>query len=45
MLTPAVMDAIASDRLVRKEFNLTEIFINDAAREEFLKDLDWVSHL
>ena len=45
MLTTTVMDAIASDRLVRKEFNLTEIFVNDAAREEFLKNLDWVSHL
>ena len=45
MLTTTVMDAIARDRLVRKEFNLTEIFVNDAAREKFLKDLDWVSHL
>jgi len=45
MLTAAVMDAIAGDRLVRKEFNLTEIFVNDTAREEFLKDFDWVSHL
>jgi len=42
---PNVMNAIASDRLVRKEFNLTEIFVNDAAREEFLRELDWVSRL
>lgn len=33
------MDAIASDRLVRKEFNLTEIFLNDEARKEFLREL------
>jgi len=45
MLTTAVINAIANDRLVRKEFNLTQIFVNDAAREEFLKDFDWVSHL
>ena len=45
MLTPAVMEAIANDRLVRKEFDLTGIFLNDEAREEFLKDLTWVVHL
>lgn len=45
MLTTAVMDAMANDRLVRKEFNLTDIFVNDAAREEFFEDFDWVSHL
>lgn len=45
MLTSAVTDAMASDRLVRKEFNLTDIFLNDEAREEFLKDLSWVTHL
>ena len=39
MLTPTVMEAIANDRLVRKEFNLTEIFLNGEAREEFLRDL------
>ena len=45
MLTPAVMEAIANDRLVRKEFDLTGIFLNDEAREEFLEDLTWVVHL
>lgn len=45
MLTAAVMDAMANDRLVRKEFNLTEIFLKDEAREEFLRDLSWVTHL
>ncbi len=29
----------------RKEFNLTEIFLDDEAREEFLRDLTWVGHL
>ncbi len=45
MLTAAVMDAMANDRLVRKEFNLTEIFLENEAREEFLRDLSWVTHL
>lgn len=44
-LTSTVKDAIANDRLVKKDFNLTKIFLDDKAREEFLKDLTWIVHL
>ena len=44
-LTPAVKNAIADNRLVKKDYNLTKIFFDDEARGEFLNELKWVVHL
>jgi hypothetical protein len=41
----SVHDLMATDRLVRKEFNLTRIFVDQKARDEFLKYLLWIVHL
>jgi len=35
-----VADAIASDRLARRGFSLTEVPVNHSAREELLEDFD-----
>jgi hypothetical protein len=44
-ITPGVRKAIAGDRLVRKEFNLTDIFINHDYRQDFLEHIKWLLHL
>lgn len=44
-ITEGVRKAIANDRLVRREFDLSEVFINPKAREEFLTYLRWLAHL
>jgi hypothetical protein len=41
----SVHDLMATDRSVRKEFNLTRIFVDQKARDEFLKYLQWIMHL
>ena len=44
-ITEGVRRAMSDDRLVKKEFNLTSIFVNDNARREFLEYIQWLAHL
>jgi hypothetical protein len=44
-ITPRVRKAISGDRLVRQEFNLTEIFVNPRYKQSFLEHVKWLLHL
>lgn len=44
-ITEGVKKAISDDRLVRREFNLTDIFVSEEAKEEFLEYIKWLMHL
>jgi hypothetical protein len=44
-VTEGVKKAMADDRLVRKAFNLTRVFLEDKSKEEFFKYIRWVMHL
>ncbi len=44
-MTPAVMHAIESDRLVRAVYDLGAIISDTDKRREFLKELTWTVHL
>lgn len=44
-VTEGVRKAIADDRLVRKDFNLTNILLDEHAKEEFFNYICWLMHL
>lgn len=44
-MTKRVKKDIAIDFLVRREFNLSEVFTEPAAKEEFLNYLRWLAHI
>jgi len=44
-ITEGVRRAMADDRLVKKDFNLTNIFTSKDAKEEFLEYVRWLLHL
>ncbi|MDZ7261415.1 MAG: XcyI family restriction endonuclease [candidate division KSB1 bacterium] len=44
-ITEGVKKAMSDDRLVRREFNLTDIFVNETAKEKFLEYIKWLMHL
>jgi hypothetical protein len=45
LLTTSVIDKMKSDRLVRKHFEIRDIFTNKPARAEFLDHVLWLAHL
>lgn len=44
-ITNGAKKAMADDRLVKKDFNLTDVFTDEKAREEFFKYIQWLMHL
>lgn len=44
-ITEGVKKEMSHDRLVRQDFNLTDIFVNETAKQEFLQHLRWLMHL
>lgn len=44
-ITEGVKKAMADDRLVREDFNLTDIFTNEQARSAFRSHIQWLMHL
>jgi hypothetical protein len=36
---------MSHDRLVRRDFNLTDIFVDETVKQEFLQHLRWLMHL
>jgi hypothetical protein len=45
LLTTTVLTDMAHDQLVTKEYQVTEVFSNLPAREDFLKRILWLAHL
>lgn len=44
-ITEGVKGVMADDRLVKQDFNLTKIFVDEGARSEFLRYIKWLMHL
>lgn len=44
-ITDGVKKAMENDRLVKRDFNLTDTFIDEKAKEEFLAHIKWLIHL
>lgn len=44
-ITEGVKKEMANDRLVRRDFNLTNIFGEEKVKKEFLQHLKWLMHL
>lgn len=44
-ITEGVKKEMSHDRLVRRDFNLTDIFVDETIKQEFLQHLKWLMHL
>lgn len=44
-ITEGVKKAMSDDRLVKQDFNLTKVFVEDKARQDFLLYIQWLMHL
>lgn len=44
-ITEGVKKAMADDRLVKQDFNLTKVFVDENARKDFLSYIEWLMHL
>ena len=44
-ITEGVKKAMSDDRLVKQDFNLTKVFVEDKSRHDFLRHIQWLMHL
>lgn len=44
-ITEGVKKAMSDDRLVKRDFNLTKVFVEDTDRQDFLRYIRWLMHL
>lgn len=44
-ITEGAKKEMSHDRLVRRDFNLTDIFVDETVKQEFLQHLRWLMHL